>query len=79
MDKALKSLLMSLPCFQNAYRRAKSYVRENIYLDCDYLDLSENTNCDVCFPITEDNLYILGLDRKTLTIWVFFDTHMADL
>ena len=77
MDKALKSYLRMIPDFEKAYYKAKDYVRENIDPYCDTLELSKNSNCDICFPITEDNLYILGLDIKSLTFWIFYDTNLA--
>lgn len=78
MDKALKSYLRTMPEFEEAYFKAKEYVRENINPYYDGLDLSENSNCDICFPLTEDNLYVLGLDIKSLTLWIFYDTNLAD-
>lgn len=79
MDKALKSYLRTMPDFEKAYIKAKDYVRENINPYCDTLALSENSNCDICFPITEDNIFILGLDTKSLTFWIFYDTYLADI
>lgn len=78
MDKALKDFLRTMPNFEKAYYKAKDYVRENINPYCDTLELSENSNCDICFPLTEDNLYILGLDEKSLTLWIYYDTNLAD-
>lgn len=78
MDKALKSYLRTTPNFEKAYNKAKDYVRENINPYCDTLELSESSNCDMCFPLTEDNLYILGLDTKALTFWIFYDINLAD-
>lgn len=78
MEKALKSYLRELPSFEKAYYSAKDFVRENINPYCDTLDLSEDTTCDYCFPLSEDNLFVLGLDKQKLTVWIFFDDNLAD-
>lgn len=78
MDKAMKDFLKTIPNFESAYYKAKEYVQENINPYCDALELSENTHCDICFPITDDNLYIIGLDIKQLTIWIFYDSNLAN-
>lgn len=79
MEKSMKSWLRLSKDFEDAYTRAKDYVREEINPYIDSLDLSEDTQCDMCFPLSDDNLYVLGLDKEKLTIWVFFDDNLADI
>lgn len=75
----MKSWLRSSKEFDIAYSRVEEFVRENINPYVDTLELSENTKCDYCFPITDDRLFVIGLDKTNLTIWVFFDDDLADV
>lgn len=78
MEYALLSYLRSIPEFDKAYYKAKDFVREHINPYCDSLELDIDSKCDICFPLTEDNLFVIGLDIKHLTIWVFHDTFLED-
>lgn len=77
-EESLKGYLRTIPNFENAYNRAIEYVRSRIDSSCESLELSQDSNLNMCFPLTNDNLYILGLDEKHLTIWIFFDVNLSD-
>lgn len=64
--------------FERAYSSARLYVQEHINPYVDSLELSEDSECNLCFPIDRASLYVVGLDVKKQTIWVFYDTHTAD-
>lgn len=78
MEKSMLSFLRMSPMFARAYSSARLYVLEHINPYVDTLELSEDSECNICFPIDRANLYVLGLDVKKQTVWVFYDTNLAD-
>lgn len=78
VDFYLIRYILSSSDFRNAYFKAFDYVKENLDPSCPYIPCSVSCSPDLCFPITKDNLYVLGLDTTNLTFNIFFDSYLAD-